>query len=231
MRIVKSGEWAKIASSTATYLRSEIVSWLQETKEVSCLFVCFCLPHARVSLLTICLRVFRVADKHPPISAGQPALEKVVLDYGAATVRKMRDLAAGGRRNESRRVKHVIDKMLFNYRNIGERRVKGRSPNLMLMKMEIIITYYSMKRRQSMMRSFLPYRSDPSGLSQCFDIAHRAGSHGHSLLLLQEQIRRRRTGVDLGSEGPGAAIQGRLVCILISNNLKCYCLTALFSCI
>eukprot|EP01036_Dinobryon_divergens_P022684 gene22684-30966_t len=50
---------------------------------------------------------------------GQPAMEKVVLDYGAATVRKMRDLAAGGRRNESRRVKHVIDKMLFNYRNIG----------------------------------------------------------------------------------------------------------------
>ena len=50
-------------------------------------------------------------------------MEKVVLDYGAATVRKMRDLAAGGRRNESRRVKHVIDKMLFNYRNIGERLV------------------------------------------------------------------------------------------------------------
>ena len=64
-----------------------------------------------------------MANEHPSNSTGQPAVEKVVLDYGAATARKMRDLAAGGRRNDSRRVKYVIDKMLFNYRNIGEYRM------------------------------------------------------------------------------------------------------------
>ncbi len=41
----------------------------------------------------------------------QLAMEKVVLDYGAATARNMRAPAADGLENESRRVKHVIDKM------------------------------------------------------------------------------------------------------------------------
>ena len=34
MRIVRYGAWERIVSSTAIYLRSEIVSWLRETKEV-----------------------------------------------------------------------------------------------------------------------------------------------------------------------------------------------------
>lgn len=57
--------------------------------------------------------------EHLSTLPGQLAMEKVVLDYGAATARNMRALAADGLENESRRVKHVIDKMLFNYRNIG----------------------------------------------------------------------------------------------------------------
>ena len=69
---------------------------------------------------------------------------------------------------------------------------------------------------------FLLCRPDSSGLSQCFNIAHRAGPHGHSLLLLQEQVRRRRAGVDLGCEGPGAAIHG----VVLSAISRYLCLRA-----
>jgi hypothetical protein len=48
-------------------------------------------------------------------------VEVVLKQYGTDTSRKMRRLAVSrvGDKDKAKRVKHVVDKMLFNYRNIG----------------------------------------------------------------------------------------------------------------
>lgn len=54
-------------------------------------------------------------------------VEKVLKKYGGDTVRKMKKLAvskieggSGGKgADKGKKIKHIVDKMLFNYRNIG----------------------------------------------------------------------------------------------------------------
>lgn len=61
-------------------------------------------------------------------------VEKVLKKYGSDTVRKMKKLAvskiegaaannsassSGKNSNKGKKIKHIVDKMLFNYRNIG----------------------------------------------------------------------------------------------------------------
>jgi phosphoribosylformylglycinamidine (FGAM) synthase PurS component len=55
------------------------------------------------------------------------SVEQVLHQYGSDTVRKMRALAiakiegasGSNTKEKSRSIKHIVDKMLFNYRNIG----------------------------------------------------------------------------------------------------------------
>lgn len=80
------------------------------------------------------------ASSIPSRSEQVVAVEQVLKDYGTGTARKMRKLAlqklsesSSGSGNDgegsegsktlakSKKLKHVVDKMLFNYRNIGTR--------------------------------------------------------------------------------------------------------------
>jgi len=50
------------------------------------------------------------------------AVEKLALDYGRVVANKMKKLAKvklGNHTEKAKKLKYAVDKMLFNYRNIG----------------------------------------------------------------------------------------------------------------